>query len=83
LQVPGKLIEIMSFDKPILFIYQNDNSPSFNYIKDQPGIFITKNNVLEIKKTINLIIETKNKNWKRDIRKYYWENLFKKYKNII
>jgi hypothetical protein len=66
-----------------LFIYQNDNSPSFNYIKDQPGIFITKNNVLEIKKTINLIIETKNKNWKRDIRKYYWENLFKKYKNII
>lgn len=77
-QIPGKLIEILITQKPILFI-TNNNSPAANFAKNYCGIFFTKNNSNEI---INKIQEIKlniNSNrYNRDLSNYTWNSVFKK-----
>ncbi len=82
-QVPGKIIETLAFNKPILFIYQNEQSPTLKYIENQPGVFLVKNNSKLIIKTINDIVNQSDRVYVRDVSKYYWSNLLYKLKEII
>jgi hypothetical protein len=77
IQVPGKLLEILNYPQPILFIYDNSDSPSFKYINDYDGVFIVKNEISEIKREVLRIISIKHIHYSRDISKYKWSNLLK------
>ncbi len=83
IQVPGKIIEILVFNKPILFIYENEDSPSINYIKNYEGIYMVKNNHKKISETISTIISEYPKQINRDIGKYYWRSILKKLYHVI
>jgi len=77
LQIPGKVLENLATNKPILFIYANENSPTLRYIQEYEGIFYARNNEAEIKMALENILKTKNNYFNRDLTKYYWENLVK------
>ena len=75
-QIPGKLFEILALQKPILFIYANENSPSLHYVRDEKGVFLSLNNKRAIDSCIKCIIEENKSFYSRDINIYTWENLF-------
>lgn len=75
LQVPGKTMEILALNKPVLFIYFSDESPTLQYVTGYKGIYLTKNNSEEIKCTIETIISDNCYYYKRDLSMFYWKNL--------
>lgn len=77
-QIPGKLFEILALQKPILFIYNNNNSPSLHYVADEKGIFFSFNNIESIKSAINLILKENKWFYFRDIKKYKWKYIFQR-----
>lgn len=83
IQVPGKIIEILVFNKPILFIYENENSPSINYIRDYEGIYMVKNNHKNISETISTILSYYPQQIRRDVSKYFWKNILNKLYQVI
>jgi hypothetical protein len=83
IQIPGKTLEILALNKPILFIYENEESPTFNYARKYNGIFYTKNNPEEIKKTIAEIKRANQWVYERNLKNYYWENILTPYYNFI
>lgn len=83
-QVPGKLLEVISIGKPVLFIYNNPKSPSFYYIADAPHVFKVQNLAEKITEELNIISETAvNFEGMSNYKQYEWKNLAKKYLNII
>lgn len=84
IQVPGKILEVISVKKPILFIYENEDSPTFEFIKEYKGAVYSKNNSMSIKKAIFEIIERKDIfTYDYDLSMFYWENLASKYLNLF
>ena len=83
-QVPGKVLELLAMQKPVLFIYSNEKSPTLFYVKDSGFVIMVKNNVDNI---IEGIIQIQNTDFSRvksiDITQYYWGELNKKYLKII
>ena len=83
-QVPGKVLELLAMQKPVLFIYSNEKSPTLFYVKDSGFVIKVKNNVDNI---IEGIIQIQNTDFSRvksiDITQYYWGELNKKYLKII
>lgn len=77
LQVPGKILDCLATENPILFIYENEHSPTLKYVQDSDGVFFAKNNSNNIREQIDLITKSNNLKYKREISKYYWENLVK------
>jgi len=83
-QVPGKLLEMISLKKPILFIYSNNNSPSLHYIKKSSNVFLVKNEAGVIQKEIIKILNTKSNSIEgTDVVEFTWNKLAKKYKVIL
>jgi hypothetical protein len=83
LQIPGKIIELLATNKPILFIYVNESSPTLKYVRGFKGIFFSKNESSEIINAIKLIEETPSLTYERDVSNYYWENLVKNYSHSL
>jgi hypothetical protein len=83
LQIPGKIIENLETNKPILFIYKNENSPTLKYVRDFEGIFYAKNDSFEITRAICNIEEFGYKNYNRNLSKYYWETLVKNFSSSL
>jgi hypothetical protein len=75
IQVPGKTLEVLALNKPILFIYFNDSSPTLKYVKNYPGVFFAKNNSQDILAALNSIILNNIYFFERNIKKFYWNNL--------
>lgn len=83
IQVPGKTLEVLATNKPVLFIYNNKYSPTLNYVKSQKGIFLVENDYVAISETIERILDQEVSTWNRDVKKYYWENILNMYITII
>ena len=83
IQVPGKILEILALNKPILFIYYNSNSPTIKIVKKYKGIHLTRNHCDEINHTINRIIQINRFNYDRNMSDYHWNNLFNKLNEYI
>jgi hypothetical protein len=77
IQIPGKILENLATNKPLLFIYENENSPTLKYVQEYEGIFYAKNNAEEIQNALNRISSNERVFYERNITKYYWENLVK------
>jgi len=82
-QVPGKTIETLASGKPVLFIYNNENSPTLQYVKDASGVVWVKNSVQDIKEGIYKIIKSEYDQPNFDYSPYTWDKMRIKIKNII
>jgi len=83
-QVPGKLFEVISIGKPVLFIYSNSNSPSLYYIAKLSHVIMVENDVEKISLKLNEIRNLKftlfdNNGYKQ----YNWANLSNTYMDLI
>ena len=77
IQIPGKIIEVLATNKPILFIYENENSPTLKYVRRYEGVFYSKNDSNEIITQIDSINKQNLIDYNRDISNYFWENIVK------
>jgi hypothetical protein len=77
IQIPGKILECLATNKPLLFIYENEQSPTLKYVNNYEGIFYSKNDSKEIIRQLNIMSKYINVIFKRDITKYDWEILIK------
>jgi len=82
-QVPGKTIETLASGKPVLFIYNNDKSPTLQYVKKAKGVVWVKNSVPEIEEGIYKIIKGEFAQPYFDYSPYTWEQMRIKLKDII
>lgn len=79
IHVPGKTVECLSLKKPILFIYENEDSPTLDFMKHSNGVYYSKNNHQEIIYALNKIISDFEKvNISFDYSRYTWERLGEK-----
>ena len=75
-----KYVEILSLRKPILFIYENDQSPSLYYLEKYKGFVKVRNNREDIKKGLLYLINTYNElDCGFNVDPYLWNNLAIKY----
>ena len=83
-QVPGKLLELIALKIPVLFIYKNDNSPTFHYIKDYKGFIKVKNDKNQILKALKDFSQEKiTLSYESNLINLTWENLAYNYNIII
>lgn len=78
IQIPGKLYEILATNKPVLFIYFDEDSPSKKLAMRYDGIFFSKNFYENIVSLITRIIDEGKLFYNRDLLDYSWEQLLKK-----
>jgi len=84
MQVPGKTLECLSFSRPLLVIYTNNNSPTLFYTNNIEGVYACKNNETEIVSCLKSIYSNYNHiNKNFDYNPYKWEVLQKKYFSIL
>lgn len=83
IQVPAKTLEILAYNKPILFIYENDNSPSIKYMMGHKGVFFAKNRAVNIQNSIREIIQKSEVYYDRDVTPYYWSNILTEYEKLL
>lgn len=84
MQVPGKTIECLSYNRPILFIYENIYSPTLLYLKDTKGVYLSTNHKSEIIMALNQIKKEYNQIKKTfDFEPYLWHNLSIKFNSIL
>ena len=85
IQVPGKTIELLAFNKPILFISSNGQSASIKYFQSCQNFLKVENTYKSIEQILNslkIMFEPETITGK-DISGYYWQNLIPKYLPII
>lgn len=83
-QVPGKTLELGAMKKPVLFLYENENSPTLYYANKIPSFFKIKNERDEIQKFLKSFISGEiSPNYDFNIDEYSWENISKKYVNFL
>lgn len=83
-QVPGKLFEVISIGKPVLFIYSNSNSPSLFYIAKLSHVIMVENDVEKISQKLNEIRNLKSTLFdNKDYKQYNWANLSNTYMDLI
>jgi len=82
-QVPGKTLETLAVGKPILFIYNNEQSPTLKYIREAKGVVWAKNNTEDIVKGIEKIIGGEYEEPYFDYSPYTWDKLMEKYQELL
>lgn len=83
LQIPGKLLEVLSTGKTILCITHNLASPSVIFLKKSEGVFCTENRKEAIQEAIWSIINTNKYYWDRNLEEYSWFTLLSKLNQIM
>jgi len=84
IQIPGKVYEILSLNKPILFIYSNPKSPTIKIVEDYDFVFLVKNETESIKLKILDIMNFKGSfNYNFQIGNYSWLTLANEYLDSI
>jgi len=85
IQTSGKIFELLSFQKPILFIYSNEESETFNCIKHYENIIKVKNELKSIENVLNEINKDylRNLNSSYDIEQFSWGNRSNLYSKIL
>lgn len=85
LQTPGKIYEVLASSKPVLFVYNGKQSPSYEIASKYSNVVMAENEINEIEKAIELLINNYSDiaNAIVDLDEYSWENCAKKYIEII
>jgi hypothetical protein len=85
IQVPGKTIELMIFNKPVLFISSNSQSASIRYFQTYHKLITVENTYKSIEQVLNSLMMKNDPVTLPvvDISGYYWQNLVPKYLPVI
>lgn len=83
LQIPGKLLEVLALNKPILFIYYDENSAALKFSNQFDGIYYSVNDSSSIKNAIIKILNDDCYTYKRDLSDYYWKNILNRINNLL
>lgn len=82
-QVPGKTLETLATNKPVLFIYNNENSPTLNYVREATGVIWAKNNANDIAAGVDKIVKYEYNTKNFDFSPYTWERMREKYQTLL
>ncbi len=83
-QTSGKIYELLSVKKPILFIYENNRSPTKKLVEGYDFIFLAKNNSLDITQNIQTIVDKNNVfNYDFDIDSISWKERARQYDIVL
>lgn len=82
-QVPGKTLEVLACGKPVLFIHNNDNSPTLRYVKSASGVVWARNNVEDIVTAAMKILDKSCNTPYFDYYQYTWERMRSKYMSLM
>lgn len=77
IQNPGKILENLATKKPILFIYEDPETPTRTFTNEYDGVFYSKNDSAQISDTIKFIIQNNIFYFERDLSKHCWVSLVK------
>ena len=86
IQTPGKVVEVIGAYKPVLFVYENANSPTLEYLQQVPYVFSCRNEMNEIKLKIQEIITRIKENevsYNFSLQDLSWRERAKEYKNLL
>ncbi len=85
IQTSGKIFEILALNKPILFLYSNEESPVYLEHKSNKSILFVKNDFLEICDCLNNIESLLEKipNSLNDSLQYSWSARAEVFKKVI
>lgn len=79
-QVPGKILELLSIKRPILFIFGNPNSPTLPFVKNENRVVLCENNSDSIVNALEFIRNNYNTFVYNELpRNYLWPHLANKY----
>ncbi|MDD2246992.1 MAG: hypothetical protein PHC39_07970 [Proteiniphilum sp.] len=82
-QVPGKTLETLASGKPVLYIYNNEASPTLKYIREARGVVWAKNNAADIATAIKRIVNGDYDEPCFDYEPYIWEKMRSKYEILL
>ena len=82
-QVPGKTLETLASGKPVLYIYNNEASPTLKYIREARGVVWAKNNAADIATAIKRIINGDHEEPYFEYSYCTWDKMQAKYKTIL
>lgn len=85
IQTPGKIFELLSFQKNILFIYENDRSVTLKFVKElnSSNIIIVKNDMSSIKRILNSKVLTVKNRTNYSIKQFSWGERARKYFKFV
>jgi len=82
-QVPGKTLETLSSGKPVLFIYNNEDSPTLKYVREANGVVWARNNADAIAAGIKKIVYGEYDKPSFNQVAYTWEMMRSKYNRLL
>ena len=82
-QVPGKTLETLASGKPVLYIYNNEASPTLKYIREARGVVWAKNNASDIVIAIKRIINGDHEEPFFYYEPYTWDKMRSKYDILL
>jgi len=85
IQTPGKIYEVLSFKKNILFIYSNKESATLKFVRElnSDNIIIVENDEEKIINILRSNILFSNNNINYEVKEFSWENRSKLYLDFI
>jgi glycosyltransferase involved in cell wall biosynthesis len=85
MQTSGKIYELLALKKPIIFIYENDESPVLDLCKDYNHIMYIKNNMESIREKTNEIDGFLNSDFDfdYDITRFSWKEKARQFDKIL
>ena len=83
-QVPGKVYEVLAVNRPVLYIFQDSASPSFELFKDHEGIVMVQNNYNDIAEGIKQAMNFKGGlKYERGSDRYTFNALAARYRDLL
>ena len=83
-QTPGKIFKLIAARKPLLFIYENEESPTLELIRDYAGAVLCKNDPIDIQSLIDELIEHRSSiSYDFDIQPFLWKTRCKEFGRVI
>ena len=83
-QVPGKVYEVLAVNRPVLYIYRDTASPSYELLKDHDGIVMVQNNCNDIAAGIKQAMNFKaGLKYGRGSDRYTFDALAAKYRDLL
>lgn len=82
-QEPGKTLETLGINKPILFINDDSNSPAAYHAKMSGNVFWCKNYTSSISEAIKVIVDSKAAYTGLDISPYTWDQMYERLMRLL
>ena len=83
-QVPGKIYEVLAVNRPILYICKDENSPSYELVKDEKGVVVVYNNSHDIAAGLSRVMAFgPGMDFDRDSGRYTFSALAARYISVL